>query len=159
MAKGNLVNTARELAEQSAEILAKASRARRDADAMFEELKRMDAAIARRKEEAAAQRKREEQIRVQSTHSRAFTMLDEEEKAQMEAALREEREMAARKEQEAAQTPAPAAEAPAPEAVKEAVKPAPKQEEKPAAAPQEEKAAESAPQAQAPQRLSRPRVS
>ena len=38
----------------------------------FEELKRMDAAIARRKEEAAAQRKREEQIRVQSTHSRAF---------------------------------------------------------------------------------------
>ena len=83
MAKGNLINTARELVEQSAEILAKATRARRDADAMFDELKRMDAAIARRKEEAAAQRKREEQMRVQSTHSRAFTMLDEEEKAQM----------------------------------------------------------------------------
>ena len=95
MAKGNLINTARELVEQSAEILAKATRARRDADAMFDELKRMDAAIARRKEEAAAQRKREEQMRVQSTHSRAFTMLDEEEKAQMEAALREDRERTA----------------------------------------------------------------
>ena len=101
MAKGNLINTARELVEQSAEILAKATRARRDADAMFDELKRMDAAIARRKEEAAAQRKREEQMRVQSTHSRAFTMLDEEEKAQMEAALREEREKAAQTEQQA----------------------------------------------------------
>ena len=37
MAKGNLINTARELVEQSAEILAKATRARRDADAMFDE--------------------------------------------------------------------------------------------------------------------------
>ena len=139
MAKGNLVNTARELAEQSAEILAKANRARKDADAMFEELKRMDAAIARRKEEAAAQRKREEQIRVQSTHSRAFTMLDEEEKAQMEAALREERENAARKEQEAASVPAPtpAAEEKTPEPVKEEPKAEPRQEEKPAPAPQE----------------------
>ena len=94
MAKGNLMNTARELVEESAQILAKTRNARKDADAMFDELKRMDAAIARRKEEAAAQRKREEQIRVQSTHSRAFTMLDEEEKAQMEAALREDREKA-----------------------------------------------------------------
>ena len=105
MAKGNLMNTARELVEQSAEILAKAIRSRKDADAMFDELKRMDAAISRRKEEAAAQRKREEQIRVQSTHSRAFTMLDEEEKPQMEAALKEEREMAALREKEKTRTP------------------------------------------------------
>ena len=51
MAKGNLMNTARELVEESAEILAKATRARKDADAMLEELKRMDAAIARRRED------------------------------------------------------------------------------------------------------------
>ena len=106
MAKGNLMNTARELVEESAQILAKTRNARKDADAMFDELKRMDAAIARRKEEAAAQRKREEQIRVQSTHSRAFTMLDEEEKAQMEAALREDREKATQTETDKSALPA-----------------------------------------------------
>ena len=84
MAKGNLMNTARELVEESGEILEKATRARRDSDAMFDELRRMEAAITQRKEEAAAQKRREEQMRVQSTHSRAFTMLDDEEKAQME---------------------------------------------------------------------------
>ena len=99
------MNTTRELVEQSAEILSRANRARRDADAMFEELKRIDAAIARRKEEAAAQRRREEQIRVQSTHSRAFTMLDDEEKAQMEAAMREDREKAARGQESAEKAP------------------------------------------------------
>ena len=131
MAKGNLINTARELVEQSAEILAKATRARRDADAMFDELKRMDAAIARRKEEAAAQRKREEQMRVQSTHSRAFTMLDEEEKAQMEAALREEREKAAQTEQQA---PAGATAPEKAEPKAEAADPEKTAPEKPAAA-------------------------
>ena len=131
MAKGNLINTARELVEQSAEILAKATRARRDADAMFDELKRMDAAIARRKEEAAAQRKREEQMRVQSTHSRAFTMLDEEEKAQMEAALREEREKAAQTEQQA---PAGATAPEKAEPKAEAAAPEKTAPEKPAAA-------------------------
>ena len=132
------MNTTRELVEQSAEVLSRATQARKDADAMFDELKRMDAAIARRKEEAAAQRKREEQMRVQSTHSRAFTMLDDEEKAQMEAALREDREKVVQKEKAA---PAEAPEAPAreekqPEApaapAAEAEKPAPKAEEKPA---------------------------
>ena len=38
MAKGNLMNTARELVEESAQILAKARSARKDADAMFDEL-------------------------------------------------------------------------------------------------------------------------
>lgn len=98
MAKGNLVSTARELTEQSAEILARATRARKDADAMLDELKRMESAINRRKEEAAAQRKREEQMRMQSVHARAYTMLDEEEKAQMEAAIREDRLKAAQTE-------------------------------------------------------------
>ena len=141
MAKGNLMNTARELVEQSAEILAKAIRSRKDADAMFDELKRMDAAISRRKEEAAAQRKREEQIRVQSTHSRAFTMLDEEEKAQMEAALKEEREMAALREKEKTRTPDVPAE---PEGKAETAAPAQPAEKAEAPAPAE-KPAEPAP--------------
>ena len=131
--KGNLINTARELVEESAEILEKATRARRDADSIFEELKRMDAAIARRKEETAALRKREEQLRAQASHSRAFTMLDEEEKAQMEAALREEREKTAQREAEAAAQPKPEISAPAQPAEKQ---PEPAAEKKPEPVPE-----------------------
>jgi len=54
--KGNLINTARELVGESAEILARATRARKSADAMFDELKRMDAAIARRRRAGILQR-------------------------------------------------------------------------------------------------------
>ena len=112
MAKGNLVSAARELTEQSAEILAKATRARKEADALLDELKRMDAAIIRRREEAAAQRKREEQIRLQSSHSIAYTMLDDEERAQMEAAMREDREKAAQHGQDEPAAPAEEKKAP-----------------------------------------------
>ena len=156
------MSTTRELVEQSAEILARANRARRDADAMFDELKRMDAAITRRKEEAAAQRKREEQIRVQSTHSRAFTMLDDEEKAQVEAAMRENREKAGRTEKEGAEQPVPE-ETPAPKPAEkqpepEAEKPAPAAKPETAAAEKApEKPAEAAPaQAEAPAAAKQP---
>ena len=47
-------------------------------------------------------------MRVQSTHSRAFTMLDDEEKAQMEAAMKEDSEKAAvRASQPRQESPAP----------------------------------------------------
>ena len=93
----------------------------------------MDAAIARRKEETAALRKREEQLRAQASHSRAFTMLDEEEKAQMEAALREEREKTAQREAEAAAQPKPEISAPAQPAEKQ---PEPAAEKKPEPVPE-----------------------
>jgi len=128
MAKGNLMDTTRELAGESAEILAKATRGRKQADALLDSLKSMNAAIRQRKEEEAAQRKREEQMRVQSTHSRAYTMLDDEEKAQMEAAMREDREKAAR--EETVKQEVPAAEV--------------KTEEKAAEPPKAEKPAEKA---------------
>ena len=134
-----MINTARELVEKSAEILERATRARKDADSLYEELKRMDAAISRRKEETAAQRKREEQIRAQASHSRAYTMLDEEEKAQMEAALREDREKTASPETEPAEIPQPKAEA--------QEQPAAKQPEPPVEKPAEEKSAAPAPAA------------
>ena len=132
MATGNnLTSKARTLVEESSDILERVTRSRRDADAMFDELKRMEASIARRKEEEAALRRREEQMRVQSTHSRAYTMLDEEEKAQMEAALREEREEADRREKEAKENPKPAVNAAEPPAAEK--KPAAKAEAEPAA--------------------------
>ena len=135
MAKGNLVSAARELTEQSAEILAKATRARKEADALLDELKRMDAAIIRRREEAAAQRKREEQIRLQSSHSRAYTMLDDEERAQMEAAMREDREKAAQHGQDEPAAPAEEQKAPVPVEKQPEVQSVPKTEESAEAAP------------------------
>ena len=58
MAKGNLMNTARELAGQAAEILEKTRTARKSADALYETLRQMEAEVNRQKEEEAARRKR-----------------------------------------------------------------------------------------------------
>ena len=163
------MNTTRELVEQSASILERTTRARKDADALFDTLRRMDAEMNRRKEEEAAQRKREEQMRMQSTQTRAFTMLDDEEKAQMEAARREDRirrEEAARAEAqeknvkapEPAQKPEtpvekPAVPAPQPPVTK------PVAEEKPAEKPTgktAEKPAEKAPEKPAEKAVEKP---
>ena len=95
MAKGNLMNTVKELSGQAAEILEKARAARKNADSLFDMLKQMEAESNRQKEEEAARRRREQQLRVQSTHAKAYTMLDEDERAQMEAAMREDSEKAA----------------------------------------------------------------
>ena len=91
------MNVTKELVGEASEILERTRSARRDADALFDALKKIDADMNRAKEEEAARRKHEEQIRVQSTHTKAYTMLDEDEKAQMEAALREEKAKAAEK--------------------------------------------------------------
>ena len=91
MAKGNLKVATRELVEQATEILDRTKRARREADALFDTLKRMNEDLNRAKEEENARRRREEQMKVQSSYAKAFTMLDEDEKAQMEAARKQRR--------------------------------------------------------------------
>ena len=104
----NLMNATKELVGQAAEMLERTRSARKNADALFDMLRRMDAEVSRQKEEEAARRRHEEQMRVQSTHSRAFTMLDDEEKAQMEAAMKEDSEKAAvRASQPRQESPAP----------------------------------------------------
>ena len=60
MAKGNLMNTVKELSGQAAEILDKARNARRSADALYEALRQMEAEAARQKEEEVARRRREQ---------------------------------------------------------------------------------------------------
>ncbi len=96
MAKGNLMNTTRELVGHASEILSRTKNARKSADSLFDRLKRIEADMNRQKEEEAARARREQQLRVQSTHAKAYTMLDDEERAQMEAAMREDSEKAAR---------------------------------------------------------------
>jgi len=102
MAKVNLKDATKELMEGASGILEQATRVRKGADALFDALKRMDADLNRRKEEEAARRKQQEQMRVQSAHTKAYTMLDEDEKRMMEEAMKAG--------QAEAETAAPAAE-------------------------------------------------
>ena len=53
MAKVNLKDAARELVEQTGELLEKTTKARRQADALYDTLKRIDAENIRRREEEA----------------------------------------------------------------------------------------------------------
>ncbi len=92
MAKVNLKDATKELAEGASEILERATRIRKEADSLFDMLKRMDADMNRRREEENARRKQQEQLKAQSAHTKAFTMLDEDEKQLMEAAMKEETE-------------------------------------------------------------------
>ena len=90
MAKLSLKDVTKDLMDGSAEILEQATAIRREADALYEMLRRMDQDMTRQKEEEAARRRQQEQIRVQSAHTKAFTMLDDDEKQLMEEAAREE---------------------------------------------------------------------
>ena len=75
--------------EEASGILEEATRIRKEADSLFDTLKRMDAEMSRQAEEEAARRRQQEQMKAQSGHTKAFTMLDEDEKQMMEAARKE----------------------------------------------------------------------
>ena len=101
MAKLNLKDATRELLEGASGILEQATRVRKNADSLFGVLKQMDADMNRQREEEASRKRQQEQLRAQSSHTKAFTMLDDDEKQLMEAAMREE---ASRKGTESEQT-------------------------------------------------------
>ena len=144
MAKVNLKDATKGLVEEASGILEKVTGIRRDADALYDTLRRMDQEITRQKDEEAQRRKQQEQLKAQSTHTKAFTMLDDDEKQMMEAAMQAEKtEQSApapaapetpsvqpetAKEEKPAEQPAQA-EAPKEEAPKAEEKPAPAQPE------------------------------
>ena len=99
MAKVTLKDATKGLVEEASGILEKATGVRKEADALFNTLRQMDQEYSRQKEEEALRRKQQEQLKMQSSHAKAFTMLDDDEKQLMEAAA-----------QEKPATPAPAAE-------------------------------------------------
>ena len=125
MANVSLKDATKVLVEEATGILEEATRIRKDADSLFDTLKRMDAELNRQAEEEAARRRQQEQLKAQSAHTKAFTMLDDDEKQMMEAARQEEsagkaekaeekpaKKPAKEEKKEEASAEAPAAEAP-----------------------------------------------
>ena len=90
MANVKLKDATKELVEEASGILEEATRIRKDADGLFETLKRLDMEMNRQAEEEAARRRQQEQMKAQSSHTKAFTMLDEDEKQMIEAARKQE---------------------------------------------------------------------
>ena len=90
MANVSLKDATKVLVEEAAGILEEATRIRKEADSLFDTLKRMDAEMNRQAEEEAIRRRQQEQLKAQSAHTKAFTMLDDDEKQMMEAARKEE---------------------------------------------------------------------
>ena len=126
MANVKLKDATKELVEEASGILEEATRIRKEADGLFDTLKRLDSEMNRQAEEEAARRRQQEQMKAQSAHTKAFTMLDDDEKQMMEAARKEEASKAAE----------PAPEKPAKKAEEPAKKEAePEVAEKPAEAP------------------------
>ena len=76
----------KELAVEAQKVLGDATRVRKGADSLVQALKKLENRFQREKEEAAAQLRREEQQKAIASHSKAFTMLDDEDKAQIAAA-------------------------------------------------------------------------
>ena len=85
MTRVNKKDATKELASGASKVLDQATKMRKSADALMQSLRKMENRFAREEEERAAQKRREEQEKVLSSHSKAFTMLDEDEKAAMEA--------------------------------------------------------------------------
>ena len=171
MAKVNLKDATKGLVEEASGILEKVTGIRRDADALYDTLRRMDQEITRQKDEEAQRRKQQEQLKAQSTHTKAFTMLDDDEKQMMEAAMQAEKtEQSApapaapetpsvqpetAKEEKPAEQPAQA-EAPKEEAPKAEEKPAPAQPEE-AKKPEEPKQPEEAKKPEEPKQPETPK--
>ena len=149
MTKVKLKDATKELAADASKVLSEATRVRKSADSLVQSLKKLESRYVREKEEKAAQQRREEQQKVISSHSKAFTMLDEEEKAQVAAVQAAAEKEALKAEKQAEEAPAPKTEAPKAEASKAAAKAeaskaealqAPKAEETKAEAPKAAKA-------------------
>ena len=154
MAKVNLKDATKGLVDEASEILEKAVGMRREADSLMDALRRMDAEMNRQKEEEEFRRKQQEQLKAQSAHTKAFTMLDEDEKQMMEAAMQEEQAAAAEAPAEE-KKPEPKQEAEEP--VKGEAKEEPKAEEKPEAPAAEEEKKEPAPEPAKPARPAEPK--
>ena len=147
MATMNLKDATKVLVEESSGILSEATRIRKEADYLYDALKRLDAEMNQQREEEAARRRQQEQQMAQSAHTKAFTMLDDDEKQMLEEANRQnaeasaESEKAPEKKRKKKAEEAEPAEAAAPAEEKKEEAPA---EEKPAKPVEEKKPAKPA---------------
>ena len=146
MTKVKLKDATKELATGAGAVLNDATRVRKSADALMQSLRKLEVKFTREEEERVAREKREEQEKLLSSHSKAFTMPDDDE-PQAQPVPKAEAPAQAQPQQAAPvqQAPKPQAEKPAevkpaPEApkaeAKPEVKPEIKPEPKPATAPE-----------------------
>lgn len=149
MTKVKLKDATKELATGAGAVLNDATRVRKSADALMQSLRKLEVKFTREEEERVAREKREEQEKLLSSHSKAFTMPDDDE-PQAQPVPKAEAPAQAQPQQAAPvqQAPKPQAEKPAevkpaPEAPKAEAKPvskpepqAPKAEPKPEAKPE-----------------------
>ena len=133
MTKVKLKDATKELATGAGAVLSDATRVRKSADTLMQSLRKLEAKFTREEEERVAREKREEQEKLLSSHSKAFTMPDDDEPQAQPVPKAE----TPAKEQPQAKNPVPEAPkppvekpaAPAPAAAKpvpEAPKPEPK---------------------------------
>ncbi|MBQ3484892.1 MAG: translation initiation factor IF-2 N-terminal domain-containing protein, partial [Clostridia bacterium] len=142
MTKVKLKDATRELAAEATKVREDASRMRKSAEGLLQSLKALESGFVKANEEKEAEMKRVEQQKKLSDQSKAYVMLDADEKAQLAAA---EAEAAKAKAKAEAPAEAPKAEKPA-----EAAKPRAPKQEKPAEVKAEEKPAQPEKKAEAP---------
>ena len=82
MTKVKLKDATKELATGAGAVLSDATRVRKSADALMQSLRKLEVKFTREEEERVAREKREEQEKLLSSHSKAFTMPDDEPQAQ-----------------------------------------------------------------------------
>ena len=112
MANVSRNDNTQELATGARKVLDQATKLRKGADSLIQSLKGLESGFAKVEEEKAAKARKEQQQKVLSSHSRAFTMLDEDEKAAIAAAEAEDSVKPETKEEKPAE---PMKEQPAPE--------------------------------------------
>lgn len=143
MTKVKLKDATKELATGAGAVLNDATRVRKSADTLMQSLRKLEVKFTREEEERVAKEKREAQEKLLSSHSKAFTMPDDDEPQSAPVPSPAKAEPAAPK---AEAKPAPKAEAAKPvEKLVEKKQEAPKEAPKPAAKPAAE-----APKAQQP---------
>ena len=143
MTKVKLKDATKELATGAGAVLNDATRVRKSADTLMQSLRKLEVKFTREEEERVAKEKREAQEKLLSSHSKAFTMPDDDEPQSAPVPSPAKAEPAAPK---AEAKPAPKAEAAKPvEKPVEKKQEAPKEAPKPAAKPAAE-----APKAQQP---------
>ena len=75
--KVNLKDATKELVTGASGVLENAVRIRKSADALLDSLKKAEAGFIQAREEEAARRRKEEQLKAQSSHTKAYTMPDD----------------------------------------------------------------------------------
>ena len=109
MTKVKLKDATRELLADATKVKEEASRARKNADGLLQSLKALESGFVKANADKEAEQKRVEAEKQRSDHSKAYVMLDAEERAAIEAAEKEAARVKAEKAEAARQAAAKAA--------------------------------------------------